>query len=247
MTTSGNVVATIPAAAAQDSALNNSIASTSTDNTVAWVQPPPLTLTVPANIVRNNDPGKAGAVVTYPAVTAAGGVPPITITCNRLSGAFYPLGATTVTCTATDAAGLPVQSFGGRSIEATATASFTITVIDNEPPVIADGPDIIIGATATLTPVSFGLPAASDNSGVPPTVACSPASGTGFALGIAVVTCTATDQAGNTASSSFTVSVLSTGQLPVTGTDTNVWLTIGMLLLGVGMIITFGNRRRRRV
>ncbi len=43
MTTAGDVVLSLPAAAAEDAALNDSEASTSIDNTVAWTPPPPDT------------------------------------------------------------------------------------------------------------------------------------------------------------------------------------------------------------
>ena len=85
------------------------------------------------------------------------------VVCTPTSGSFFPLGTTTVTCTATDAdEGLD---------EAIVSGSFTVQVIDNEPPTIADLPDLTRTTTDT-TPVvvTFPLPAASDNSGVAPTV-----------------------------------------------------------------------------
>ena len=169
---------------------------------------PPLALTLPANIVRNNDPGQAGAVVTFNA-SATGGVQPVVVVCTPASGSFFPLGTTTVTCTATDAdEGLD---------EAIVSGSFTVQVIDNQPPTIADLPDLTRTTTNT-TPVvvTFPLPAASDNSGVAPTVTCAPVSGSAFAVGVATVTCTATDGAGLTASSSFTVTVSSSPSAPPT-------------------------------
>jgi hypothetical protein len=101
-----------------------------------------------------------------------------------------------VTGTATDAAGN------------TATCSFTVTVVDTQPPTLGTCPTAITaaapGAGASCVTVTFATPTASDNCpGV--TVACSPASGTCFPLGTTTVTCTATDAAGNTASCSFTV------------------------------------------
>jgi large repetitive protein len=155
---------------------------------------PRVAITVPPDITVPNDPGLAGAAVTYPAPTSVGGAPPVTIACTAASGAFFPLGTTTVTCTATD------------STPDDDADSFTITVVDVEPPTIADRPDISV-TSASSTPVSFTPPDASDNSGVPPVVVCAPASGSTFPLGITTVTCTATDGAGNTASSAFTVTV----------------------------------------
>jgi hypothetical protein len=168
---------------------------------------PRVAITVPPDITVPNDPGLAGAAVTYPAPTSVGGAPPVTIACTAASGAFFPLGTTTVTCTATD------------STPDDDADSFTITVVDVEPPTIADRPDISV-TSASSTPVSFTPPDASDNSGVPPVVVCAPASGSTFPLGITTVTCTATDGAGNTASSAFTVSVMPPTEITVPPTGT---------------------------
>jgi subtilisin-like proprotein convertase family protein len=56
-------------------------------------------LTCPGNISRSNDPNQCGAVVTYPAPTTTGTCG--TVTCAPISGSFFPVGTTTVTCTAT--------------------------------------------------------------------------------------------------------------------------------------------------
>jgi len=231
----GTVIVSVPAGAAVDGALNESLASTSTDNVVTY-EPDvdmPLTIDVPDDITRGNDPGKAGAVVDFQPATASGGTPPITVTCDRSSGEFFPLGTTTVNCTATDSENGQQDE---RFVEATVTASFTITVVDTEPPVIADNPDLVRGATSsTGTPVTFPLPAATDNAGTP-TVTCAPASGTQFKVGVSTVTCTATDGAGNTASSSFTVTVTSPGSgVPATGSDTAAVLLVAALFLAAGI------------
>ena len=63
----------------------------------------PLAIQVPANIVKDADPNQNGAVVNYPAPTSTGGVPAVVIICDHVSAAFYPIGVTTVSCTATDA------------------------------------------------------------------------------------------------------------------------------------------------
>lgn len=249
---SGTVSISIAAGVANDAAGNDNTASNAA--TVQYLTATePISLSVPADIVRNNDPGQPGAIVTYPAATSSGGIPPVLVACNQESGAFYPIGTTTVTCTATDSAGDNGQTL---LPEATASASFTIQIIDAEPPSIADLPDLIrqISTSAPVI-VTFGLPAATDNSGVPPTVGCAPASGSMFVVGVATVTCTATDGAGLTASSSFTVTVSVTsdggsgvvppgGGLPATGTDP-FWLAIvGLLLLATGATLVRIRRRR---
>ena len=120
----------------------------------------------------------------------------VTVDFNPPSGSIFPQGSTTVTATATDASGN------------TAKCSFTVTVIDNEPPKIVCPSDITafqdsaFGAT-----VNYPSPEATDNSpGV--TVACTPPSGSVLHLGSTTVTCTATDTSGNTAVCSFTVTVI---------------------------------------
>lgn len=91
--------------------------------TVQDTQPP--TITCPANVTVGNDPGQCRAVVNYPPPTANDNCPGVTAECSPASGSFFPVGTTTVTCTATDAPGN------------TATCSFTVTVNDMEPPVIS--------------------------------------------------------------------------------------------------------------
>jgi lysophospholipase L1-like esterase len=58
--------------------------------------------------------------VVYAAATVIGGKTPVTVTCTPSSGSTFPVGSTTVTCTATDAA------------QRTSSCSLTITV--NPPP-----------------------------------------------------------------------------------------------------------------
>src|SRR5262249_31947081 len=139
--------------------------------------------------------GPGGAVVTYQ-VSATdevdGAVAP---SCTRASGSLFALGQTLVTCTAHDAAGN------------TATAGFTVTVVDTTAPVIT------VPGTLTACPggasVSYTASAADAVDGaVVPT--CTRASGATFALGLTTVTCTAHDAAGNTATAGFTVTVVDT-------------------------------------
>ena len=167
---------------------------------------------------------------------------PVTITCSHPSGAFFPLGATLVTCTATDSA----QGQQSISAQATATDTFTVTVIDVEPPIIADNPDLTRITSGPPVTVTFNLPAASDNSGVPPTVVCTPVSGTAFAIGVATVTCTATDGAGNMASSTFTVTVVpQQEELPATGGDLQTPLIIAAVSTLLGALLLLQRRRTR--
>lgn len=154
----------------------------------------PPVITCPANITKNNDPGSCSAVVTYSVV--ASGTPAPTVTCTLPSGSSFPVGTTTVNCTATNGIGNP------------ATCSFTVTVKDAEAPVVTCSANIIANTDPGLcTAVVTYTATATDNCpGV--TLSCSPPSGSTFSVGATTVTCTATDAVGNTATCTFTVTVV---------------------------------------
>lgn len=86
----------------------------------------------------------------------------------------------------------------------------TITVIDATPPTITCPANIVVylplNSTATSNAVNFSVSATDNCSGVG--VVSTPASGSVFPMGTTTVNSTATDAAGNTASCSFTVTVL---------------------------------------
>src|ERR671931_2521005 len=92
----------------------------------------PPTVTPPANVSTSTDnPG--GKAVTYGDATANDIVDgSLTPTCSPASGSNFPVGTTTVTCSATDAHGN------------TGSASFTVTVsiVDTTPPVLTLPSDI---------------------------------------------------------------------------------------------------------
>ncbi|HVM44842.1 MAG TPA: HYR domain-containing protein, partial [Candidatus Thermoplasmatota archaeon] len=138
-------------------------------------------------------------------------------TCSPVSGGAFPLGVTTVTCSATDAAGNPATP-----------VTFTVTVRDTTAPVLdaargvseeASGPS---GSLVTYTAPSWEDLV--DGSGV---ASCTPASGTLFGLGSTTVTCTATDAAGNTASTTFVVEVVDT-TAPATSLSTSGALALSL-------------------
>jgi hypothetical protein len=89
----------------------------------------------------------------------------------------------------------------------TASATQTITVIDNTAPSISCPANIVANAVSgtCAAPVTFTV-AASDNCSVP-TVITSAASGSSFPVGVTTVIATATDAAGNSSTCSFTVTV----------------------------------------
>jgi hypothetical protein len=133
---------------------------------------------------------------TTPAATDAvdGDVP---TTCNPVSGSTFPLGTTTVTCTATDTAGN------------TASSTFPVTVMDTTAPVVAAHEDVSVTAApgAPDAVVTYTAPDATDLVDGTVTVSCAPTSGSAFPVGTTTVVCTAVDRAGNTGSGSFSVTV----------------------------------------
>ncbi len=127
----------------------------------------------------------------------------LTPSCVPASGAVFPLGVTTVTCTVTD------------SDTYTTTASFTVTVEDTTAPVIESAAggalvDIAVTAAGTGAVVSFSAVATDLVDGDVP-VTCTPPSGSSFPVGSTTVTCAATDAAGNTGTVSFVVAVAAAG------------------------------------
>jgi hypothetical protein len=155
----------------------------------------------------------AGAVVTYSGPGAAdnlGGSGIAYVACVPATGTTYPLGDTTVTCTAADQAGN------------TSGSTFKVTVKDTTAPVI--DPHVNVAAEATGpsgATVSYTAPNATDlvDGAVAPV--CSPASGSTFAVGTTTVHCTATDAHSNSSSSSFDVIVTDT-KAPTFGVAPNV-------------------------
>ena len=158
------------------------------------------TVTVPADVaVETSNP--AGTAVSYGSVTATDTVDgTLTPTCNHASGSTFPIGSTTVTCSATDA-----HSNTGQ-------ASFTVTVtlaavVDTTPPVLTLPSNIeVTTESASGKNVSYTA-SATDNLDGPITPTCSPSSGSLFPVGDTTVSCSATDSHSNTATGGFTITV----------------------------------------
>ena len=142
-----------------------------------------------------------GGVVGLFAVTASDNVDgALTPTCNPVSGSLFPLGATTVTCTATDARGN-----GG-------SASFpvNVTLVDTTAPTVTVPGNITAEATSQAGAIVTFSASATDNIDGVLSATCSPASATTFGFGTTTVTCSASDTRGNPGNASFTVTVRDT-------------------------------------
>jgi hypothetical protein len=141
----------------------------------------------------------AGADVrTYP-VSATDLVDgPVTPSCSPAAPHGFPLGDSTVKCSATDQAGNKATP-----------RSFTVTVKDTTPPEIPVIPNMTVPARSSDGAiVKYETPSATDTVDDDVTVRCAPASQKLFKPGITPVTCTATDDAGNRAQRGFDVNVV---------------------------------------
>jgi gliding motility-associated-like protein len=157
-------------------------------------------ITCPENIDLNNDPGVCGAVVdfTIPEFTDNAEGATILQTSGPASGETFPVGNTTVSFTATDAAGN------------TSFCSFDVIVTDSEAPVAEEMDDITVNNDAGVCGaiVDFGMIGATDNCELESIeVTEGLTSGSQFPVGTTTVTYTVTDISGNTTTESFTVTV----------------------------------------
>ncbi|MBI4901127.1 MAG: HYR domain-containing protein, partial [Actinobacteria bacterium] len=162
---------------------------------------PPTLVNLPADkTVQGNTAGGANTWFTPPTATDTVDPRPV-VTCDNPESGFYPLGATKVACTATDASGNPAK--GG----------FTITVVDTTAPTLVNLPanKTVQGNMAGGATDGFTAPTATDIVDAHPVVTCKGGPESGFyPLGATTVACTATDASGNHADGSFTITVVDT-------------------------------------
>src|SRR5215211_8256034 len=170
----------------------------------------PPTLSLPGNQTAEA-PGPNGAAVTYTATANDAQDGALTPNCSPASGSTFALGSTQVNCSVQDSGGLTTSGF------------FSVTVQDTT------APELTVPADKTAEATGPGGAAVSFNDGVSATdlvdsnvdVTCNPASGSTFALGTTPVTCTATDDYGNSTTRSFDVTVEDT-TAPVIANHGNV-------------------------
>jgi len=163
----------------------------------------------PSSITASNDPGVCDATVTVDPALIVDNCPGASVTndFNNTADASgtYPIGTTTVVFTVTDAA------------SNSATCSITVTVNDDEDPVIACPTDIFTGVDAGTcgATITYNVPVGTDNCpGAMTTQTLGLGSGVVFPVGVTTEEYTVTDGIGNTASCSFTVEVVD-NELPV--------------------------------
>jgi probable HAF family extracellular repeat protein len=161
---------------------------------------PPVLSGCPGNLTNYTAPNLCSAVVTWPVPTALdacdGAVPVFSAPTN---GATFSKGVTTVTCWASD------------SSHNTNTCSFTVTVLDNQPPFLSGCPGNLTNYTAPnlcSAAVTWPAPTAFDNCDGAVPVFSAPTNGVTFSKGVTTVTCWASDSSRNTNTCTFTVTVL---------------------------------------
>jgi N-acetylneuraminic acid mutarotase len=183
------------------SAVDGTGSSTSGSFTVTVVDSTAPVLTLPADITRSTT-NPAGTVVDFSASATDLVDGAVGIQCSPVSGSLFPIGVTTVLCTAVD------------SRENTAEGSFTVSVVlntpdpTNRPPRLRGLKDRRVSATSPAgAVVKFRVWGRDAEDGRLP-ADCSHQSGDVFPIGVTIVSCTTTDSDSATATGSFTVKVM---------------------------------------
>ncbi len=167
--------------------------SNTCSQTVTVVDTVPPTITCPSNIVVTTC--GTNAVVTYSVTATDNCCTNVMIGCNPPSGYSFPLGSTTVSCTATDCCGN------------VAYCGFTVMVVQTPAVIITCPPSIFTNICGSNVVVYYPTPTVTNGT----LQNCVPASGSVFPLGMTGVTCTATNACGTNA---CTFNVTVTGLLP---------------------------------
>lgn len=171
-------------------------------------QIPPLINTPEVVLAEATSPSGANVSWTTSAISFADPSNPPPVNCSPSSGSLFPVGTTTVTCTATDAFG-------------TSTAKFLCVVGDTTPPVVTVPANITVDSPDGSAQAVTFTATATDNLDGAITPTCRPASGSLFAVGTTTVVCTAIDKHANYGFGSFTVTVQKAG-VPIITTPGNI-------------------------
>jgi hypothetical protein len=193
--TSNTVVPNVPGTYAVTWSATDSVGATGSATRVVNVVDTTAPVVAAHGNVTVEATSAAGATVTYAAGSASDAVGVTSITYSQNSGTVFPIGTTTVTITARDAA----NNAG--------TGTFTVTVRDTTAPVVAAHGNVTVEATSAVgATVTYAAGSATDAVGVT-SQTYSQNSGTVFPIGTTTVTITAKDAANNTGTGTFTVTV----------------------------------------
>lgn len=191
-----------------------------------------------------NDAGVCGAAFEYPTPMAMDDCSAIdTIICSTVSGEIFPVGTTTVTCTAVDVLGNMSED-----------CVFNVIVIDTENPTITCPTSQTVGVEMgeTSAVVENIAPIVSDNCGIDTTFynlngattgeGANDASGISFNLGETTVTYTTIDSSDSTAMCSFSVTVTDDSDLTLTCPENQVAFspadTCGVIVENIAPTVT---------
>ena len=206
-----NVGTTVVTFTATDAAGNTAICKFNVVVKAAVDTQAPVLVNCPTDMTLTADCRTNEATATWTVLTATDNCSTANVVGSHTSGTKFNVGTTVVTFTATDAAGN------------TATCTFSVIVraaVDTEAPVLANCPTSIqkdvVNSTSTCWAITWTAPTATDNCSTP-TVTSNYNSGYCFPAGLTVVTYTATDAAGNTATCSFGVNIIKTTSCTVSG------------------------------
>jgi len=143
----------------------------------------------PRTVNTTTDPGQCSATVRFdqPGTDGFCGL----VTCNPPSGSAFPVGTTVVECTGAGAAACPIS----------------VVVSDDEAPAVACPASVSASITGPACDVEVAFNVTASDNCAGSSVVCSPPSGSAFGPGTTVVTCSATDAAGNSTACSFPVVV----------------------------------------
>ena len=192
----------------------------------AYEAPPPPVLTAPANNARTGaTPELSATTEPFNTVifTITGGSSPVQVV--RIADQN---GNVTANSPALPEGTYSISAVAAFGSELASSPSATHTfVIDATPPVISGVPaDIAVEATGPNgATVTYTQPTANDNVDGTVPVSCSPPSGSTFALGTTLVSCSATDQSGNTSRASFNVTVRDTTAPVISNVPANITTT----------------------
>jgi hypothetical protein len=164
---------------------------------------PPVLSNCPSNINLQSTTASGASTVTWVAPTVFDSCTATTLVSNFHPGDMFQVGSSTVIYTASDAAG----NTAGCSFQVSITAAPQPCNPDVVAPTILGCPMPIVASTnANTATVNWQAPTALDSCGAV-TIVGSHIPGTDFPIGLQVITYTATDASGNTATCQFNVLV----------------------------------------
>ncbi len=172
--------------------------ATSTFSITVLDSEPPTLSGVSSDLELVADPGQCGAMVTWPSPMVGDNCPDAILTISHSSNTMFPIGTTTVTCTATDSAGHMDQK------------EFEVTVSDTQSPALVGVPSdqmIPLDPGSCTAAFAWTDPQVIDNC-PGAMLQTSIASGSSFIFGTTTVSFIAIDAVGNSAQASFNVTVL---------------------------------------